>query len=185
MISHVRSLVATMAVLGALSTPFGQAAAAEVTGKVTNRLGKQVGTFSGNFNLTSFASNSAGKIVGVGTLTGTLTSRGGDVMSTVNQVVQIPVQFLGIEHSAGLALPDTCDVLFLQLGPIDLNVLGLIVHVDQITVDIDADPQGGIVGQLLCSLAGPNGLLDLNGLLNTILGSITLADLLGFLNGLL
>jgi len=185
--SRIRNFALTIAAVGSLLGATAQTFASDVTGTVTNRKGKPVGTFAGTFNIQSFAANADGKIVGVGSLTGTLTSRGGDVMSTVNQTVQVLVSAVAVEHiPGGLALaPDTCDILFLQLGPIDLNVLGLIVHVDQITVDIDADPTGGIVGQLLCALAGPNGLLDLNGLLDQILGSITLADLLAFLNGLL
>lgn len=52
-----------------------------------------------------------------------------------------------------------CDVLNLSLGPINLNVLGLLVDLDNcesgpITVDITADPAGGLLGELLCSIAG-------------------------------
>jgi hypothetical protein len=47
-----------------------------------------------------------------------------------------------------------CPVLNLTLGPLDLNLLGLMVHLDQVHLVITADSQGGILGQLLCSLAG-------------------------------
>ena len=63
----------------------------------------------------------------------------------------------------------TCDVLFLEIGPIDLELLGLIVHVDPIVIDIDADPSGGLLGQLLCSLAGGGPLQQIVSLLNQIL----------------
>jgi len=185
--SRIRPFAVSLVALGALLGTTAQVVAADVTGTVVDKHGKAKGTLKGTFELQSFTTNDAGKIVGVGLLTGSLTNPGGHEKSTVSQVVQIPVSALGVEHIAGnLSLaPDACDILFLQLGPIDLNLLGLIVHVDQITVDIDADPSDGIVGQLLCALAGPDGLLDLNGLLDTILASITLADLLNFLNGLL
>jgi hypothetical protein len=44
-----------------------------------------------------------------------------------------------------------CQVFDLVLGPLHLNLLGLIVDLIQIT----ADPNGGIIGSLLCSLTGP------------------------------
>ena len=69
----------------------------------------------------------------------------------------------------------TCDILHLELGPIDLNLLGLVVHVDKIVVDIDAQSgPGNLLGNLLCAIAN---LLNNNGpvatlvsLLNQILG---------------
>ena len=47
-----------------------------------------------------------------------------------------------------------CPVLSLTLGPLDLNLLGLMVHLDQVNLTITADSEGGILGSLLCSLAG-------------------------------
>jgi len=54
-----------------------------------------------------------------------------------------------------------CDILNLSLGPVDLNLLGLNVAVDNcangpVTVDVTADPNGGLVGGLLCGLADGN-----------------------------
>ncbi|HEU5074261.1 MAG TPA: hypothetical protein VFU02_08810 [Polyangiaceae bacterium] len=46
-----------------------------------------------------------------------------------------------------------CDVLFLQLGPLDLNLLGVVVHLDQVTLDIDAQTGGGeLLGNLICAI---------------------------------
>ena len=48
----------------------------------------------------------------------------------------------------------TCQILHLELGPIDLNLLGLMVHVDKIVVDITAHSgPGNLLGNLLCGLA--------------------------------
>jgi hypothetical protein len=47
-----------------------------------------------------------------------------------------------------------CPILDLTLGPLDLNLLGLIVHLDQVHLTITADSEGGILGQLLCGLGG-------------------------------
>jgi len=53
--------------------------------------------------------------------------------------------------------PGACDILHLSLGPVDLTLLGLNVHLDDcnngpVIVDITAIPAGGLLGQLLCSL---------------------------------
>jgi hypothetical protein len=51
--------------------------------------------------------------------------------------------------------PNTiCQVLDLTLGPLDLNLLGLMVHLDTVHLTITADSEGGLLGSLLCSLAG-------------------------------
>jgi hypothetical protein len=47
-----------------------------------------------------------------------------------------------------------CQILFLTLGPLDLELLGLNVHLDRVTLRITANRRGGILGQLLCGLAG-------------------------------
>jgi hypothetical protein len=42
-------------------------------------------------------------------------------------------------------------VLFLELGPLDLDLLGLVVHLDQVTLDIDAQALNQVIdliGQL-------------------------------------
>jgi hypothetical protein len=54
----------------------------------------------------------------------------------------------------------SCQVLFLQLGPLELNVLGLLVELfgesrsDPVTVTITAFRGGGLLGDLFCGLAG-------------------------------
>ena len=48
-----------------------------------------------------------------------------------------------------------CPILDLTLGPLDLNLLGLIVHLDQVHLTITADSDGGILGQLLAGLLCP------------------------------
>ena len=48
-----------------------------------------------------------------------------------------------------------CPILDLVLGPLDLNLLGLIVHLDQVHLTITADSEGGLLGQLLAGLLCP------------------------------
>jgi hypothetical protein len=52
----------------------------------------------------------------------------------------------------------SCPVLNLSLGPLDLTLLGLNVHLDNcangpVTLSITANPAGGLLGQLLCGLS--------------------------------
>lgn len=137
---------------------------APVTGTFTDALGG-TGTFAGTFSLTRFV-NQNGALAAVGTLTGTLTDSLGNVIGTTTQQVTMPV--------ANLAA--TCQVLHLELGPLDLTLLGLNVHLNQVVLDITATRGGGLLGDLLCSLAGAlNGNTSLTGLvqlLNNILRAL-------------
>jgi hypothetical protein len=45
-----------------------------------------------------------------------------------------------------------CPVLDLTLGPLDANLLGLVVHLDQVHLTIVADSTGGILGSLFCQV---------------------------------
>jgi hypothetical protein len=66
--------------------------------------------------------------------------------------------------------PQTCQVLKLVLGPLHLDLLGLVVdlygktHTDPVIVTINAQPDKGLLGQLLCGLAGGGGITNLAGL---------------------
>jgi hypothetical protein len=73
----------------------------------------------------------------------------------------------------------TCAILHLELGPIDLTLLGLNVHLDNchngpVTVDITGQTgQGNLLGNLLCELLGDGQLhtgLTLQQIINLILG---------------
>jgi len=54
--------------------------------------------------------------------------------------------------TAAAAQAATCQVLDLVLGPIELNLLGLMVNLNQVHLSITADPTGGVLGSLFCSL---------------------------------
>jgi hypothetical protein len=115
-----------------------------------------VSSFVGSLNLTRVA-NQGGQLVGIGTLTGTLTNLLTNTTQPVNQAITIP-----------LAATGTCDILHLTLGPLDLNLLGLMVHLDRVVLDITAQQgPGNLLGNLLCAVAG---LLDNGGPLNGIVG---------------
>jgi len=54
----------------------------------------------------------------------------------------------------GFSQTAVCPILDLVLGPLDLNLLGLMVHLNQVHLTITAVRGGGILGDLLCGLAG-------------------------------
>ena len=132
-----------------------------VTVPVTGTTAKG-GKFTGTFNIKQFSVVN-NQIVATGTLTGTITNGIGNVIGTVLRTISMLVTF----HGA------SCDILHLELGPLDLDLLGLVVHLDKIVLDIDADPAGGLLGSLLCAVANllnTGGLLsDIANLLNQIL----------------
>jgi len=80
--------------------------------------------------------------------------------------LQLPIVFAQTgttTHANG----DVCPILSLLLEIEYLNILGLVVELNNcqegpITVDISADPAGGPLGDLLCGLLGPGGLLNLD-----------------------
>lgn len=97
------------------------------------------------------------------------------------QNVQAGGGALGGARMAGAAAGE-CQILNLDLGPLDLNLLGLKVHLDKVVLDITAQPgQGQLLGNLLCAVAGlldntgGGGLGGLLGQLNTLLNQILAA----------
>jgi hypothetical protein len=77
--------------------------------------------------------------------------------------------------------PDKCDVLFLDIQPITLNLLGLEVLTSRITVDVNAIPgEGNLAGNLVCALAGlldgtPDAIGQITDQLNQIADEIGVA----------
>lgn len=55
----------------------------------------------------------------------------------------------------------SCPILALTLGPLHLNLLGLVVDLNQVNLNITAQPgAGNLLGNLLCSVTN---LLNANG----------------------
>jgi hypothetical protein len=67
-------------------------------------------------------------------------------------------------------VPATCPILHLELGPLDLDLLGLQVHLDRVVLDVTAVPgPGNLLGNLLCAIAGLLDGVDLGGVLGNLL----------------
>jgi hypothetical protein len=135
------------------------------------------GTFSGTLDIVSFAADQTGSaVVATGLVSGVLHTSGGDQTVTKELVTDIPVSF-----GSGAARITTCAILHLTLGPLDLNLLGLVIHLDRVNLTIDAQSgPGNLLGNLLCAVAH---LLDGNPLgdvLSQIVGLLNrVIDLLG------
>ena len=123
-----------------------------------------VGTFVGSFTPTQFGASN-GQLSVTGLVEGTFTSVAG-VVTQVSQSVTTPV--------TAAATQAACQILNLDLGPLDLNILGLRVQLNEVQLDITAVPgPGNLLGNLLCAVAGlldGNGLNGLANLLNRLLG---------------
>lgn len=138
-------------------------------------------TFDGKFNITSFKEQD-GVLYAVGTLKGDLMRADGSKGEVKDVPVQWPVESInGTSLRSTAATPSTlsamqtgCSILDLQLGPLDLTLLGLHIFLDQVNLEITAIPGGGLLGDLLCAvnnLLNPLGpLAQIANLLNQILG---------------
>jgi hypothetical protein len=69
--------------------------------------------------------------------------------------------------------PTPCPILHLELGPLDLNLLGLRVQLNQVVLDITAIPgPGNLLGNLLCAIAGLLDGVDLGSTLGRLLQNL-------------
>jgi hypothetical protein len=146
--------------------------------------------FTGTFGIQRFVKR-GGRAYAVGTLKGTLAGQ-----SITRYGVMMPANLnqnqtatTSRAHAAA-----TCPILNLTLGPIHLNLLGLVIdlggganHNQPIVLDITAvSGNGNLLGNLLC---GVSNLLNQGGLLSQIQGDLSsltalLNQVLGILSGL-
>ena len=162
------------------SNEFGTLTVSKVTGAAAHGT-----TFAGSYNVKKFVTTASGKTKAVGTLKGTLTKKNGHTDSVTQKNVRMAVRPAASSVTGTPAAPGTastsvvgCQILDLVLAPLDLDLLGLTVHLDRVHLNITAVPGAGeLLGNLLCAVAG---LLDtsqlgslgavLTNLLNAILG---------------
>jgi hypothetical protein len=144
-----------------------------VTGTFTNADGP--GTFVGTFTPQKFSVVN-GVLDATGVLKGTMTSADGTSLGTVSKTITAPVVTSGSTANAPAAAAVACNVLNLTLGPLNLNLLGLVVTLNQIHLTITAVPgAGNLLGNLLCDVAGllnGGGLGGLLGQISLLLNSI-------------
>ena len=101
--------------------------------------------------------------------------------------------FTASEYLPASTTQVSCQVLKLVLGPLHLDLLGLVVDLygktqaNPVIVTIDAVPSQGLLGQLLCGLAGGTGVTSLGGLqslLNSLGVNLSLTQLQNLLHQL-
>ena len=140
--------------------------------------------FTGKYTIDRFIAK-GNKLYSVGTVTGKLANR-----KVRKNNVRMPASLANASATSArasqvppLPLPplppgNACPILALDLGPINLPVLGLVVRTNQIQLRIDAvQGPGNLLGNLLCGITG---------ILNPgALGSTPLGQLAQILNALL
>lgn len=138
------------------------------------------GTFQGTAVITGFAV-SGNDVVAVGTISGVVNGSQSFV-STFTAPVALPSPTTTAAPTTQAAQPaQACQILNLVLGPLNLNVLGLVISIpNPIVLNITAVPgAGNLLGNLLCQVAN---LLNGGGAVQQI--ADLLNQMLGILNGL-
>jgi hypothetical protein len=157
-------------------------------------------TFNGTVAVRRFVHRD-GQVFAIGAVSGSLSGPAGPIGTSISLPVSFPVHVAsgltaraerGIIHPASqpandygarviLAQATTCGVLHLDLGAVNLNLLGVVVTTTPVTIDINGDTAGPL-GNLVCAvLATLNNVVGLVKLLNSLLGVVT--GLLGGLTG--
>jgi hypothetical protein len=157
-------------------------------------------TFKGTVAVQKFVEHD-GQVFAIGVVSGSLSGPGGPLGTAVSLPAAFPVHVGNVPsaraergnlHPASLSAAHggarlmlvqatTCGVLHLDLGAINLNLLGVIVTTTPVTIDINGDTAGPL-GNLVCAiLATLNNVVGLVNLLNSLLGLVT--GLLGGLTG--
>ena len=160
-----------------------------------------VGAVAGNYAISRFEIQD-GKLVAIGTVTGTVTNATGGVVRTFVAQATVPVTSGGsrvakgatggasqvascdggsdVAADASVAQAGACNILNLVLGPLDLNILGLQINLNQVVLDITGQTgAGNLLGNLLCAITG---LLDAGSLGQQIVNLLN--QLIGVLGAL-
>jgi hypothetical protein len=165
------AMLSCVLMLGAATTAGAQTPTQDLTKKIevtgTAKNGKK---FRGTYTIERFISR-GGDVLAVGKLKGRLKNR-----RVSRSGVRIPVTGFA-DQGAAQSAQLVCRILTLTLGPLDLNVLGLRIQLNQVNLRITAIPGGGLLGDLLCGIANllnPPALLgnDLAAVLNSLLALV-------------
>jgi hypothetical protein len=146
------------------------------------------GSFTGTIDIIGFvqsAVDTANPIHAIGVVNGTL-KQGGSVQQVANAVVETPVTnftpasvtgFGGKDLMAPISPAQTagaCQILHLDLGPIHLDLLGLVVDLNAIHLNIEAQPgSGNLLGNLLCAVTNLLNNAGLGTALTNLVTSLT------------
>jgi hypothetical protein len=176
-------LLAAAASLLAL-TVFAPAAQAvspiDVEGKVLNKKGNVVGTFTGkvsNIDVSYVKNKRYDGLKVSGVLDGTVDMNSGQQIPVTNKQFLTKAKASVPGPSGQVTTQAVCQILDLDIGRIHLDLLGLVIDIAPIHIDITAvEGPGNLLGNLLCALVGildPNSALAdfLNNLLEALFPS--------------
>lgn len=137
-------------------------------------------TVTGTFTPLKFTKKK-GKVFVRGVISGTITDAESEDTRTFTVIRKTRVISLNGTPARARAALAECEILDLVLGPLRLDLLGLVVNLNRIELNITAvSGPGNLLGNLLCTVAGllDGGLQGLLGrlvnLLNRILGQLGL-----------
>jgi hypothetical protein len=171
--STVVALALCLSLFAPLANTYASARAVPVFAPVTVPIVGTMaggGTLSGVFTIEKFVLQN-GQIFAQGTMTATLLNKLGGVIGTITTGVSLLLSAINVVQQGG-----QCTILHLELGPLDLNLLGLMVHLDKVVLDITAQQGGGLLGDLLCAIANvlnnPSSLVNLLNNLLAVLRSL-------------
>jgi hypothetical protein len=148
---------------------------------------QNVGPFTGTFAISRFAIQD-GVLVAIGQLNGTVTSTTGGGVRTIVTTIAMPVANApsaaaaeaGASCDSAEQIVGSCDILTLVLGPLHLDLLGLVIDLNQVVLEITGTTGAGdLLGNLLCAITG---LLDGPTLTQTLVNLLN--QLIGVLAGL-
>jgi len=132
------------------------------------------GTFAGTLSIQRFEAR-GGRVVAIGMVTGSVAGAGTALVGQVALPVQVGAGSQGAATPNSLVAQQqaTCQVLHLDVGAVNLNLLGLQVTTLPIAIDLSGDSAAPL-GNLVCTILETlNNVVGLVGLLNQVLGVLT------------
>jgi hypothetical protein len=160
-----------------------------VAGPLTDAAGAVVANFAGTMNVTKFGFNEAThQLLVTGVLNGVVTYVDGVTAPvTLNQTVTMPATLRKGDVASASSIyhlaSASCGILLLDLGPLHLDLLGLVIDLNEVILDITAQTgANNLLGNLLCALTG---LFDIPGAIAGIINLInSINNLLSGIGGL-
>lgn len=150
---HLRRIACLAFVLATAALAFGAATAS--SGRASQQAltsAASTGTLNVTYKIRKFVRQGT-RLFAYGTTTGRYVATSG-ASATQRRAFKAPARFVRVGRQLAAA-PSTeiCPILDLTLDQLDLDLLGLVVHLDKVHLTLKGDPQGGLLGSLLCSLA--------------------------------
>jgi hypothetical protein len=134
-------------------------------------------TFAGTLSVQKFSQRN-GKLVAIGMVSGSATSAGTPLGTVLAGPIEFPVRepapgsLIANDAPVSVQQAATCQVLHLEVGAVNLNVLGLQIATQPIAIDVSGVTGAtNVLGQLICTILETVGnVVGLVNLLNQLLG---------------